>query len=103
MGTAPCIDSRAIAIDGLQARLACLLESLEDGRCGGIRHRINCRTAPHHYSLRSSNRQRRSSSIVCFHSTKADAAEFLLSDFQSHQIGLSAILLWSTGILEMSG
>ena len=54
MGTAPCIDSRAIAIDGLQSRLSCLLESLEDGRCGGIRHRINCRTAPHHYSFRCS-------------------------------------------------
>jgi hypothetical protein len=38
-----------------------------------------------------------------FHSTKADADEFLLSDFQSHQIGLSAILQWSTGILEISG
>src|SRR5262249_1766197 len=52
MRAAPCVHSGAIAINGRAPGAPCLLESIEYSRCGGIRHGINRRAAPHHYSLR---------------------------------------------------
>src|SRR5437764_852779 len=75
VGAAPCIDSGAVAINGWQARVARLLERVQDGRGGTIRHWINCRAAPHHHSLQYSEFATAIAINVCFIRPSADSGK----------------------------
>src|SRR5690242_20511572 len=70
MGTAPCFDSGAIAIDRGKPGPPRFVERLKYGRCGGVRHRINRRAAPHHYSLRCRKTESVIAANCLFHSMR---------------------------------
>src|SRR5947209_5662017 len=72
MGAAPCFHSGTIAVDRREPGPPRSVECFKYGRCGGVRHRINRRAAPHHYSLRCRKTESVIAANCLFHSARGE-------------------------------